>query len=150
MMSHEEALTLLLAGGPVPLEAAGHLESCTACRNELEALKELESGLRAARPIAGATRFPAALGAPELRRNRRWAQTAAAAALLVGLLGGFAAGRSAPRLAGDSGATPAVQTIAYGTADDSTFALLSAAQAMNTAEPTDEELAAYLESHWGG
>jgi len=150
MTSHEEALTRLLAGGPVPVEASDHVGSCPACRAELAALREIESGLRAARPAAETAPLPVARVLPERRRSLRWAQTAAAAALLVGLLGGFAAGRHAPGLDTASAGAAPDPAVTYSAADDSTFALLSAVQTVSAETPTDEELADYLESHWGG
>lgn len=148
MMPHEEALTLLLAGGPVPLGAAGHLDGCPACRAEFEALKALEGDLRRACPAAPAGKVPSRLTHGATSPARRWSQAAAAAALLLGLLGGFAAGRIATPSAPAPLAT--LQTVTYTVADDTTFALLSATGSLASEEPSDEELADYFESHWGG
>lgn len=148
MKSHEQALTLVLAGGPVPLEAAGHVASCPACQAELEALRAVETGLRGARPAPEGARPPALLTAAASRRAHRWFQSAAAAALLLGLLGGFAAGRGLPRTPAGALETAAAES-AYSVSEDSTFTLLSAAEALEE-EPSAEELATYLESHWGG
>lgn len=90
-MNHEEALTRLLAGGPVPIEARQHLAACAECREELGALRELEAGIRGAAPEWVPTkrfeeRAMAALKRPGAPAWRRWLPVAASAILLLGLV----------------------------------------------------------------
>jgi hypothetical protein len=110
-------LTRLAAGDPVAAEARAHADSCETCRRAVESLKAVWTSLQAADPAArlsdapiwpgvlAAVESPAASGAgrPTLVPAWRFALAdlgrsplayAAAAALVLGIGGGHAAGRA--------------------------------------------------------
>lgn len=147
MTAHEEILARLVSGGPVPLEVARHADACPECREELAALREVEAALLRARPLPAALSPPPPVRPLPVRRERRWSTVAAAAALALGLAGGFWAGRLAPAPALQP---PSTQASGFLAADDSTFTLLTAAGALADEQPSTEEMADYFETHWGG
>lgn len=96
-MTHDETLEFLLAGGPLPVEAAVHMRQCSRCRADLAALRSVEESLSAAAP---APVLPAGLEEKVLARVGRpprtgWAVGSAAAALF--LVAGLWAALLAPR-----------------------------------------------------
>lgn len=148
MTTHETALARSLAGGPIAVEDAEHLRDCPACRQELAALRALETSLRLARPDGvSVSRVPLReTGRP--RRFRRALVGAAAAVLFSGTLGvAWLGGRGTERPA----APEASQEVSLPSGEeDSTFALLLYADRTAQESPSSEELSDYLETHWGG
>jgi hypothetical protein len=93
-MNHEEALTRVLAGGPIPIEAEQHLASCPECREELKALRNLEAEIKAAAPEWKPSRTFEETALASLSRTRtlswrRWLPVAASILLLLGLVGSW-------------------------------------------------------------
>lgn len=130
-MTHDEALEFLLAGGPVPVEAAVHMRHCSQCRTELAALRSVEESLSAAAPPPV---LPAGLEEKVLARIGRpprtgWAVGSAAAALF--LVAGLWAALLAPRFRSPSPDTssPSVHpraALEFPAEPDTTAALLEA------------------------
>ena len=130
-MDHEEAVKRMIIGGPVPLEAASHVEACARCREEIEALRGAEAALRRARPHIGPMGYSILMASnakPSRQKRRRWAAVAAAI-LLAGLLGGWSVGR----MSGEQQtlAPPSEMALAEvpwtPSSDDSTLSLLQSA-----------------------
>jgi hypothetical protein len=135
-MRHEQALAEVLAGGPLPAEAALHLKQCPSCRRELQDLREVEGLLKAAAPQGGDSAWEARLlkrlGESPWDRGRFALRAAAAlllAASLVAGLYGAAAGSKIPG-AGMAAApagqapSPAELRTLLSAPEDSTSALL--------------------------
>ncbi len=131
-MDHEEALKRLLTGGPVPLDAKNHVEACTSCREELDALRGTEAALIRVRPPAEPTGQGAriAIETWQVQRQKRGAWGALAAAmLLAGLLGGWSLGRmpGGERAAAPSTEVALLEVPWAPSSDDSTLSLLQSA-----------------------
>lgn len=130
-MTHDEALELQLAGGPLPAEAALHLQQCPVCRSELVTLRSMEERLRAAAP---SPHIPAGMEGRVLARLVRprrsgWAAGSAAAALL--LAAGLWAALLAPGFRSPSPVTfspsaPPQAVVEFPAPPDTTAALLEA------------------------
>ncbi len=129
-MDHEEAVKRLIIGGPVPIEAASHVEGCVSCREELAALHSTEALLKRAKPSIEPAQYharPALEARPS--RIRRRALAAAAAILLAGLVGGWSLGRMSgqQRTAAPSREVALAEVPWAPSSEDSTLSLLQSA-----------------------
>ncbi len=95
-MNHDEALKAVVAGGPASVEAGRHLATCSRCREEASALREIEAALREAAPAPAPADWQEALVLRLSARHRagaepgpwtilRWRPALASAALAAGL-----------------------------------------------------------------
>lgn len=149
MNAHETALLRALSGGPAPVEDRLHLTECQACRDELEALRSVETALRDAKPGYPLYAAPPLAIPGDSRRTSRLAASFAAVGLFCGALGGAVLwGGRAPALSARPPLPPEMSL--FSGSEESTFTLLEKAGEEVSGANDAEALSNYLATHWGG
>ncbi len=145
-MTHDQAVRLALTGsGLMPAEVKQHIEHCGRCRREIDDLQALGAEMAGASPVLSRdaewetkliAKTVAAARKPGARTSRSlpWRAAAAVFILAAGLTGSLwvlqleSPGRSIQAnlsTKGQQSVSRGLGTLAYGTTEDSTVALLS-------------------------